>query len=101
MGASKPISPAYATPQAVKLQPFQARDLNRAAPEPQKNLSPSEFAGLLREQFGVLVSLRWVHFRCRSGHITTIRVPHFGRRLIPATEAARFAASIAATETIA
>jgi hypothetical protein len=61
------------------------------------NHSPSEFAGLLREKFGILVSVRWVQMRCQRGEIATIRVPYFGRRLIPATEAARFAASFEKT----
>lgn len=64
-----------------------------------RNMTPSEFAGHLREVHGILVSERWVQRKCRVGLIAVIRVPHYGRQLIPASEAARFAASIAAPTT--
>ena len=107
MGASKPFSPPCATSHGTNFKAISpaaahlAQNLTRAAaPAPKRtarNLSPSEFVGHLREEFGILVSLRWVHLRCRAGQISTITVPHYGRRLIPASEAARFAASITAT----
>lgn len=97
MRAIKDNPAPRATPSGVNSGAFSAH----SAPLAQKltfsaagNHSPSEFAGLLKEKFGILVSVRWVQKRCESGDIATIRVLYFGRRLIPASEAARFAASL-------
>lgn len=65
--------------------------------KPADTYSPSEFAGLLKERFGILVTVRWVQRRCEKGQIQTVRVPYFGRRLIPGSEAVRFAASLEQT----
>lgn len=100
MRTIKAIPAHRATPSGAKSGAFSLH----SAPLAQKltfsdrnNFTPSEFAGLLKERFGILVSERWVQRRCQCGQIVTIRLPHFGRRLIPATEAARFAATLSQT----
>lgn len=100
MGAIKQNAPASASPsaaffgQAAPENTLLARGLTRSpAPRP---LSPSEFAGLLREVHGIGVSERWVQRQCALGRIAFVRLPYYGRRLIPATEAARFASALAA-----
>ena len=65
--------------------------------KPADTYSPSEFVGLLKERFGIIVSVRWVQRRCELGQIKTVKIPYFARRLIPGAEAVRFADSLQQT----
>ena len=95
MGAIKQSAPFSASPSAGFSAGKSASNPPLARDVTARPLSPSEFAGLLRESHGIAVSERWVQRQCALGRIAFIRLPYYARRLIPASEAARFAACVA------